>query len=74
MSENILDLDARGLEPPQPLMRILEMLSQIPEGSELRARTDRKPMHLFPLLTERGFSGESEPQTDGSFITHIRRA
>ncbi len=73
MNENIVDIDARGLEPPQPLMRILEALSQLPEGSEVRARTDRKPIHLFPLLADRGFLGESEGQNDGSFITRIRR-
>jgi uncharacterized protein (DUF2249 family) len=70
----ILDVDARGLEPPQPMVTILEALAALPDGDVLRARTDRRPMHLYPMLEARGFSGESEEQTDGSFITHIRRS
>jgi uncharacterized protein (DUF2249 family) len=68
-----LTVDARGLEPPQPLVRILEALETLPEGAELHARTDRRPVHLFPHLEERGFVGESEAQPDGSFITRIHR-
>ncbi len=69
----VVDLDARGLEPPQPLVKILEALATLPAGARLRARTDRRPMHLYAQLEARGFSGESEEQNDGSFITHIRR-
>ena len=71
---DILDLDARGLEPPQPMVKILEALGALPAHAAVRARTDRRPIHLFPLLEARGFAGESEEQSDGSFVTHIRRA
>jgi uncharacterized protein (DUF2249 family) len=70
----VLEVDARGLEPPQPLVKILEALATLPEGARLRARTDRRPMHLYAQLAERGFVGESEEQQDGSFITHVRRS
>jgi uncharacterized protein (DUF2249 family) len=70
----ILDVDARGLEPPQPLVKILEALATLPKGAQLRARTDRRPMHLYAQLAERGFVGESEVQPDGSFLTHVRRS
>ena len=66
-------MDARGLEPPQPLVKILEALATLPAGAQLRARTDRRPMHLYAQLEERGFTGESEEQKDGSFVTHVRR-
>jgi uncharacterized protein (DUF2249 family) len=69
----IVDVDARGLEPPQPMMRILEAVEILPANSSIRAHTDRRPLHLYPLLEVRGFSGISEEQADGSFITHIRR-
>ena len=68
----VIEVDARGLEPPQPLVKILEALVTLPEGARLRARTDRRPMHLYDQLEERGFLGESEEQPDGSFITHVR--
>lgn len=70
----ITDVDARGLEPPQPMVRILEALARLPRGAKLRARTDRRPVHLYSHLEDRGFTGESEEQQDGSFITHIRHA
>src|SRR3954468_11291210 len=43
--EDILEVDARGLEPPQPMVKILEMLAALPRNTTLRARTDRRPMH-----------------------------
>jgi uncharacterized protein (DUF2249 family) len=69
----VIEVDARELEPPQPLVKILEAVAALPEGAQLRARTDRRPMHLYAQLEERGFLGESEEQPDGSFITHVRR-
>ncbi len=69
----VVEVDARGLEPPQPMMKILEALTELPAGAALRAHTDRRPMHLYPQLEQRGFVGESQEQSDGSFITHIRR-
>jgi uncharacterized protein (DUF2249 family) len=66
-------VDARGLEPPQPLVKILEALSALPDGANCLARTDRRPMHLYAQLAERGFTGQTEEQEDGSFITRIHR-
>jgi uncharacterized protein (DUF2249 family) len=71
-STEIMDVDARGLEPPQPMVKILEALAVLPAGAELHARTERKPMHLYAQLEERGFAGVTEEQNDGSFITKIR--
>lgn len=68
-----LEVDARGLEPPQPLIKILEVVATLPQGARLWAFTDRRPMHLYAELEERGFHGESEEQPDGSFVTHISR-
>ena len=68
----VIELDARGLEPPQPLVTILEAVTTLSPGAMLRARTDRRPMHLYAQLEERGFTGDSQEQADGSFITHIR--
>lgn len=70
----VLDVDARGLEPPAPMVKILEALSALPALATVRARTDRRPIHLYPILEARGFAGESEEDLDGTFVTHIRRA
>jgi uncharacterized protein (DUF2249 family) len=68
-----VEVDARGLEPPQPMVMIFEALAGLPAATQLHARTDRRPMHLYPLLEARGFTGETEEQADGSFVTIIRR-
>ena len=72
-SSDIVEVDARGLEPPQPLVKILESLAALPAGAELRACTDRRPMHLYAQLEERGFAATTEEQPNASFLTHIRR-
>jgi uncharacterized protein (DUF2249 family) len=69
----VVEVDARGWEPPQPMVKILEALGTLPAGAVLQARTDRRPMHLYALLQARGFVGDSEEQTDGSWLTVIRR-
>lgn len=69
----MVEVDARGLEPPQPLIKILETLAELSDGGQLNARTDRRPMHLYPQLEERGFTAETLEQPDGSFLTHVRR-
>jgi uncharacterized protein (DUF2249 family) len=68
-----LVVDARGLEPPLPMIKILEAAASLPAGAELRGYTDRRPMHLYAQLEEQGFTAKTEEQSDGSFITHIRR-
>ena len=76
MAAQVLQLDARGLEPPQPMVRILEALEVLPASAELHARTDRNPVHLHPFLAERGFLGNSTaaPNHEQGFVTIIRRA
>lgn len=71
---DIVEVDARGLEPPQPLVMILEAVAGLSANSELHARTDRRPMHLYPQLEERGFVADTQEQSDGSFLTQIRRS
>jgi TusA-related sulfurtransferase len=68
----VIDLDARGFEPPQPLMKTLEAIATLPPGATLRLHTRWKPAMLFPELEKRGFVGESQEQSDGSCLTHIR--
>jgi TusA-related sulfurtransferase len=69
----VLEVDARGLEPPEPLIRILNALESLPGGATLRARTDREPCHLFGEAAQRGFRHESRVQPDGSWLTVLSR-
>jgi uncharacterized protein (DUF2249 family) len=70
----VADVDARGMEPPEPLIRILLALESLPAGQQLRALTDREPCHLFREAAQRGFRHQSNEQPDGSWVTLLQRA
>jgi uncharacterized protein (DUF2249 family) len=69
-----IEVDARGLEPPEPLLRILNALETLPPGKRLRAITDREPCHLFGAAEQRGFRHECTEQPDASWSTILARA
>lgn len=71
---NIVKCDVRGLEPPEPMVKILEAVATLPAGAELHAHTDRRPMHLFPQLEARGFRAETSEAPDGGYLTKISHA
>jgi uncharacterized protein (DUF2249 family) len=66
-----LVVDARGLEPPQPMAKILEALPRIEAGGEIRALTDRRPMLLYAKLEDRRFKYATEEVKSGWFETRI---
>ena len=70
---SIIELDARGYEPPQPLLKALEAIATLPADATLRVHTRWRPALLYAELEKRGFVGESQDQSDGSCLTHIRR-
>lgn len=69
----VVALDVRGLEPPEPMLQILAVLDVLPSGRELRAQTDRRPIHLLAELDSRGIAHASEEQPDGSWLNVFRK-
>ncbi len=69
-----IELDARKLAPPEPMVRTLEALGQLEKGRKLILFTTRKPLHLLEQLEERGFAYDSSELPDRSFITRIWHA
>jgi hypothetical protein len=59
-------LDLRGLQPPEPIVRIFEALERAPR-TPLCAILPHEPMPLYTLLRERGFSFTGTPRSDGGF-------
>jgi uncharacterized protein (DUF2249 family) len=53
--DDVVLLDVRGLEPPEPLQRTLEALDSLAPGQALMQVNVRVPQFLLPLLAERGF-------------------
>ncbi len=55
-----LAVDVRRLEPPLPMVRILELLDQLVPGQRLVVTHERRPMLLYPQLEDRGFKHQTE--------------
>ncbi len=51
-------LDVRGLEPPQPMVKILRLIDSGEAGDILIVHFDRDPIFLYPELDDRGWSHE----------------
>lgn len=72
--EEVVLLDVRGLEPPEPMVRTLEALERLPEQACLVQINERVPRLLLPMLAERGFAWEIVGETPGPVRVFIRRA
>ncbi len=68
------EIDNRGLQPPEPMVRILAALSTLGEGDEIVALMDREPLLLYPELERRGFSWTFEERPDSFVLTIARDA
>ncbi|HEX6321745.1 MAG TPA: hemerythrin domain-containing protein [Burkholderiales bacterium] len=66
-------LDLRGLQPPEPIVRIFEALERSPR-KPLRAILPHEPVPLYGLLRERGFAYTGTPRADGGFEVLIEPA
>ena len=67
----VMFLDNRGLEPPQPMVRTLNKLKEIKTGDELIIHNDRVPVFLIEELNTLGYSFTIDEQTDGTARIHI---
>jgi hypothetical protein len=66
-------MDLRGLQPPEPIVRIFQALERGP-GAPLRVILPHEPVPLYGLLRDRGYSYAGAPRPDGGFEVLIERA
>lgn len=71
--DGVVVLDVRGLEPPEPMMRTLAALEELPPGKALVQLNVRTPQFLLPKLAERGFTYEVHEQSSDLVRVFIRR-
>ena len=69
----LVEIDNMGLEPPEPMVRILSVAQQLSPGQRLVATNFRRPMLLYPKLEELGLTHETEPLDDGHFRITVRK-
>jgi hypothetical protein len=67
-----LAIDLRGLQPPEPIVRIFHELER-GAGAPLRVILPHEPLPLYGLLRERGYRYSGAPRADGGFELLIER-
>ena len=70
---SIIRLDNRGLQPPEPMIRILQAVERLDPEARLEALLDRRPVFLFPELDERELDYTCEPNELGGFTLTVSR-
>jgi uncharacterized protein (DUF2249 family) len=58
-----ITLDVRGMEPPEPLERVLEAIDGFVTGDRLKLVIDCHPLPLFRILERNGYAYRTEPGT-----------
>jgi TusA-related sulfurtransferase len=64
-------LDARGLEPPEPMERVMQTLALLRPGQTIRLLLHREPFPLYPILAARAYRHATTMQADGSYVILI---
>ena len=70
-SEKVLDV--RGLEPPEPMVRIWDAIETLQPGESLCVAIHREPFPLYAMLAEEGYVRSTTCKQDGYFEVIIRR-
>jgi hypothetical protein len=65
-------MDLRGLQPPEPILRIFQALESNP-GAPLRVILPHEPVPLYGLLRERGYTYAGSARPEGGFEVLIER-
>jgi len=68
-----MTIDVRGLEPPQPLVKIVTLLENPDVTDTVIVRHDRDPLLLYPELEERGWTWEVLASPEGELHLRLSR-
>ncbi len=64
-------VDARWLEPPEPMEQVLAALDELHPGQGIRFLIHREPLPLYGILPRLGFRHETHPLADGCYEVRI---
>ena len=68
-----MEIDVRGLPPPEPFENIQHALDLLPAGNVLKVRIHREPYPLYDRLRDTGYTWQTTELEDGSFEILITR-
>ena len=66
VGHSIITVDCRELEPPEPMVVVLEAVDKLQKTEVLKMLHRQVPRPLFPLLEERGMLTHLDKFEDGS--------
>lgn len=66
-------LDCRGLEPPEPLERVLTAISQLGTDEQVLMLIDREPRPLYRILRDNRYGHKTDLNEQGWFEVLIWR-
>jgi hypothetical protein len=66
-------VDARWLEPPEPMERVLAALDTLRPAEGVRFLIHREPLPLYSVLKQMGFSHHTRMIEDGCYEISIER-
>ena len=69
-----VELDVRGMEPPGPMMAILEKLVELGPGAQLLVAHHREPVLLYDKLKLRGYAAHTTRRAEGDYLVHVAPA
>lgn len=67
MSEAEIVVDGRGLEPPEPMEKVLAALDELEPGQRVRFLIHRQPYPLYDILRRYGYRYETAVAADGGY-------
>ncbi|HJV76261.1 MAG TPA: DUF2249 domain-containing protein [Noviherbaspirillum sp.] len=62
--DNDIILDVCGLEPPEPLERVLDALSRMEPGQRVRMIIGREPIPLYQILQRNNYNYQTRCRDD----------
>lgn len=69
-----VEMDVRGLEPPGPMVAILEKLASLGPGAQLLVQHHREPVLLYEKLKLRGYAARTTRRGEGDYMVHVAPA
>ena len=69
--KNAILVDARWLEPPEPMERVLAAIDDLRPGQGIRFLIHREPLPLYGVLRQMGYRHTTHLLEDGCYEVQI---
>ncbi|HRD35637.1 MAG TPA: DUF2249 domain-containing protein [Rhodocyclaceae bacterium] len=75
MSDGVpIMIDARRMQPPEPMERVLDALDLLEVGNEIHLVINREPVPLYNVLKRNGYTHVTQRDADDTFLVRIMHA